>query len=230
MAEVSAREVRAALFAQSVKKAPGVDGIGFKTLRLLWQWAANQIVSLVQGCISAGYHPCTWRTAKGVLLRKQGKPTYIAAKAYHIISLLNCLDKVVGKAIATWIASFYEKKNSFHTGQFGCRRGRGTSDAVAQLVAKVERTWAAKRTALASLPDIKGAFARYLQLKSGYAVTGAHLRRIGKVEDARCWWCDDSDHTVAHLLLRCRKWRRQRDCMMRGMRARKIPISAMRDE
>lgn len=76
----------------------------------------------------------------------------------------------------------------------------------------------------------KSVAARYLQLKSGHAVTGAHLLRIGKVEDARCWWCDDSGQTVAHLLLRCRKWRRQRDCMMRGMRAMEIPISAMRDE
>lgn len=32
---VSARKVRKALFAQSFKKAPGVDGIGFKALRLL---------------------------------------------------------------------------------------------------------------------------------------------------------------------------------------------------
>jgi hypothetical protein len=31
---------------------------------------------------------------------------------------------------------------------------------------------------------------RYLQLKSGHAITGAHLMRIGKVEDARCWWCN----------------------------------------
>lgn len=76
----------------------------------------------------------------------------------------------------------------------------------------------------------KSVAARYLQLKSGHAVTGAHLLRIGKVEDARCWWCDESDQTVAHLLLRCRKWRRQRDSMMRGLRAREIPISAMRDE
>jgi hypothetical protein len=34
-AKVSAEEVREALFVQSVKKAPGVDGIGFKALRLL---------------------------------------------------------------------------------------------------------------------------------------------------------------------------------------------------
>lgn len=71
--------------------------------------------------------------------------------------------------------------------------------------------------------------ARYLQLESGHAVTGAHLLRFGKVEDAQCWWCGGSSQTVAHLLLRCRKWRRQRDSMMRGMRAERIFISARRD-
>lgn len=35
VANVSAREVREALFAQSVKKAASVDGIGFEALRLL---------------------------------------------------------------------------------------------------------------------------------------------------------------------------------------------------
>lgn len=41
VADVSAKEIREALFAQSVKKAPGVDGIGFKALRLLWRWAED---------------------------------------------------------------------------------------------------------------------------------------------------------------------------------------------
>jgi hypothetical protein len=160
LADVSAREVREALFTQSVKKAPGVDGIGFKALRLLWRWAEDRVVSLVQGCVRMGYHPCTWKTAKGILLRKQGKPTYTAAKAYRVISLLSCLGKVVEKAIATWIASFCESGDVFHRGQFGCRQGRGTSDAVDQLVAKVERAWGAKHTALALLLDVKGAFDR----------------------------------------------------------------------
>ena len=160
VAEVSAREVREALFTQAVKKAPGVDGIGFRALRLLWRWAEERVVSLVRGCIRIGYHPCTWKTAKGILLRKQGKPTYTAAKAYRVISLLSCLGKVVEKAVATWITNFCEKEDTFHRGQFGCRQGRGTSDVVAQLVAKVEKAWGTKRTALALLLDVKGAFDR----------------------------------------------------------------------
>jgi hypothetical protein len=160
VADVGASEVREALFAQSVKKASGIDGIGFKALRLLWRWAEDRVVSLVQGCIRTGYHPCTWKTARGIILRKQGKPTYTVAKAYRVISLLSCFGKVVEKVVATWIASFCEMNDVFHRGQFGCRRDRGTSDAVAQLVAKVENTWAKKRTALALILDVRGAFGR----------------------------------------------------------------------
>jgi hypothetical protein len=47
VADMSAREVREAMFAQSIKKAPGVDGIGFKAARLLWRWAEDRVVSLV---------------------------------------------------------------------------------------------------------------------------------------------------------------------------------------
>lgn len=157
---VTAEQVCEALFTQAVNKAPGVDGIGFKALRLLWRWAEDRVVALVQGCIRTGHHPCTWKTAKGVLLRKQGKPTYSIAKAYRVISLLSCLGKVVERAVATWIASYCESNDIFHRGQFGCRRGRGTSDAVAQLVAKVEGAWRQKRVALALLLDVKGAFDR----------------------------------------------------------------------
>jgi hypothetical protein len=79
---VRACEVREALFTQSVKKAPSLDGASFKALRLLWGWVEERIVALVRGCIRKGYYPCIWKTAKGVLLQKQGKPTYAVAKAY----------------------------------------------------------------------------------------------------------------------------------------------------
>lgn len=117
-------------------------------------------MALVQGCIRQGYHPCTWKTTKGVLLRRQENPTYTVAKAYRVISLLSCLGKVCAKAVATWMASFCEKNNNdvFHRGQFGCRHGRGASDAVAQLVAKVKDAWNKKRIALALLLNVKGGF------------------------------------------------------------------------
>lgn len=72
--------------------------------------------------------------------------------------------------------------------------------------------------------------ARYLQLKSGHAVTGVHLMRIKKMQDARCWWCNDSRQSVAHLMLSCRKWRRERERMLHALEAKKIKISTRRNE
>jgi hypothetical protein len=68
----------------------------------------------------------------------------------------------------------------------------------------------------------KSVAARYLQLKSGHTITGAHLMRIGKVVDARCWWCKRSEQTVAHLFLECRKWRTERETMMQKLRDKEV--------
>jgi hypothetical protein len=62
--------------------------------------------------------------------------------------------------VATLIAFHCETNNIFHQGQFGCRQGRGTSDAVARLVSRVEDAWDKKRTGPALLLDVKGAFDR----------------------------------------------------------------------
>jgi hypothetical protein len=59
-ARVGAREVQEALFAQSIKKVPGIDKLGLRALRLLWLWDTDRIVALVRGCIALGYHPRVW--------------------------------------------------------------------------------------------------------------------------------------------------------------------------
>jgi hypothetical protein len=75
----------------------------------------------------------------------------------------------------------------------------------------------------------KSVAARYLQLKSNHAVTEIHLLRINKVEEARCWWCDGSRQTVAHLMLECRKWRRERKTMLRKSKTKNVTITEARD-
>jgi hypothetical protein len=76
----------------------------------------------------------------------------------------------------------------------------------------------------------KSVASRYLQLKSGHAITGTHLLRIGKVQDARCWWCSSSRQTVKHLLLECRKWRRERATMIRKLSTKNITIRETPDQ
>lgn len=77
--------------------------------------------------------------------------------------------------------------------------------------------------------SMKLATARYLQLKSGHAVTGVHLFRMKKVQDSRCWWCGSRQQNVNHLMLKCRKWRRERKSMLSTLASKKTKISARMD-
>jgi hypothetical protein len=71
----------------------------------------------------------------------------------------------------------------------------------------------------------KSVTARYLQLKSGHAVTGMHLFRMRRVQDSRCWWCGSRQQSVGHLMFQCRKWRRERKSMLNTLASKKIEIS-----
>jgi hypothetical protein len=72
-------------------------------------------------------------------LRKPDKPNHLKAKNYRVISLLNCLRKVVKKIAAERISSFCERHEALHEGQFGCRKRRSAISAVAKLIATIEK-------------------------------------------------------------------------------------------
>ena len=140
-----------------------------------------------------------------------------------------------GRVTLTWLSNVkdvegYDMANA--TAQRAARRQpkEMRSATMSYVKQAVEARWKLRAKVNDNIANAKKSdAARYLQLKSGHAITGAHLLRIGKVEDAQCWWCGGSSQIVAHLLLRCRKWRRQRDSMMRGLRAEEVTISARRD-
>ena len=150
--------VKKALFHQAVQKAPGIDRLNFRALRLLWEWDNVRIVALARQCFRLGIHPRAWKTAKGILLRKPNKPDYTLVKAYRVISLLNCLGKVVEKIAAEAIADHCEATDGLHAGQMGCRKQRSAVDAVACLIQSTQEAWRRKQLMAALFMDVKGAF------------------------------------------------------------------------
>ncbi|ODM14581.1 hypothetical protein SI65_09926 [Aspergillus cristatus] len=139
--QVDEEIVKHALFHQAVQKAPGIDQLNFQALRLLWEWDSPRIVALAQQCFRLGLHPPVWKVAKGILLRKPNKPDYTAVKAYRVISLLNCLGKVVEKIAADAIAHHCETMGVLHPGQMGSRKQRSAIDAVACLIQNTHEAW-----------------------------------------------------------------------------------------
>lgn len=155
---ITPERVHQALFSQSTKKAPGADRLNFKACRLLWALDSPRVIGMARQCFRLGVHPGAWKTAKGVLLRKPGKPDYTQVKAWRVISLLSCLGKVIEKLAAGLIADWCEAQEALHPGQMGCRRGRGAIDAVACLVQTVHEGWAQKLLTGTIFIDVMGAF------------------------------------------------------------------------
>jgi Reverse transcriptase (RNA-dependent DNA polymerase) len=60
-------------------------------------------------------------------------------KAYRVISLLNCLGKVIEKVAATALSRLCKEKELLYLGQFGYRKQRSAIDAVAKLIYITEK-------------------------------------------------------------------------------------------
>lgn len=108
--------------------------------------------------IQLQHQPQRWRHTKGVLLEKPNKSDRTLVKSYRVISLLNCLEKVVEKVVAAKLAQFCEENKKLHKGQMGAKKYGSAIDAAALLVEKVEEVWKSQKIAEALFMDVKGAF------------------------------------------------------------------------
>lgn len=140
-------KVANALMFQSATKAPGPDKINFQILRMIWDWDKVRITNLVQETIRLGYHPKEWKKGRGILLEKGGKRDLRLVRSYRVISLLNCLGKVVEKVVAEQLALYCEAYSKLHPGQMGARKERSAIDAVSVLVHTVQEIWEEKKLA-----------------------------------------------------------------------------------
>jgi hypothetical protein len=111
----------------SSQSAPGDDRISAGILKVFWEWDQQRITQLVRACIRLGHHPELWKTAKGIVIPKAGKPDYSKVRAYRVICLLDCISKLVERTAGHLIADHLERKKGLHEGQYGCRKRRSAS-------------------------------------------------------------------------------------------------------
>lgn len=134
---ITSQLVEKALFCQSPTKAPGPDKLNFKAIRLVWSWDPERITAIVKNAVRLHYHPKSWKRAQGILLEKGNKRDKSLVKSYRVISLLNCMGKLVEKLIAEELAQFCETHLKLHKGQMGAQKNRCAIDAAAIMVNNV---------------------------------------------------------------------------------------------
>jgi len=93
----------------------------------------NRFYKLYKALIESGYHPKCWKEAIGVILKKQNRKIIIL-KLYRVVSLLNCLNKIAEKIIATRLSYLTELTDLLDSNQMSDRRQKSVIDAVLSLI------------------------------------------------------------------------------------------------
>jgi hypothetical protein len=107
---VNAELVGQLLRKASSQSAPGDDRISAGILKVFWEWDQQRITQLVRACIRLGHHPELWKTAKGIVIPKAGKPDYSKVRAYRVICLLDVISKLVERTAGHLIADHLGRK------------------------------------------------------------------------------------------------------------------------
>ena len=158
--DVTPEEISDAISKNNANSAPGHSQITYKVLK--WTWAnqngRKHITALLQKCLRNGYHPKSWRKAIAIALPKPNKPDYSNPRAYRLITLLECLAKVLERIVAKRLTFLAGKLNLVSPNQFGGRSNCSTDDAILTFLSDVQTAWSSGNVTSALTFDIKGYF------------------------------------------------------------------------
>lgn len=152
----SAEDLKKILMTRNMDSAPGEDSITNKMLVATWSVIGIHVQKLFKACLSAGYHPERWKSAFVNIIRKPGKPDYSKFGAYRPISILNCLSKLLEKAVADEL--LYCLEDTLPIQHMGNRNCRGTEQAVLAAIDFIKAEQAKGRDVVGLLLDASQAF------------------------------------------------------------------------
>jgi hypothetical protein len=117
--KIKRSEVKYVIFKSLVKKILGPDRLSFRVLREAYTTVSELFDYLYSVLITNGYHLKCFKEVTGVILKKSQAAklpyrNYALPKAYRVISLFNCLAKVMEKIVARRLAVMAEFKTLLH--------------------------------------------------------------------------------------------------------------------
>jgi hypothetical protein len=151
-------ELFALLKAAANKLAPGGSGIGWDLMKKGWHHMSELITNIYNACIALGHHLAQWKEATVMVIPKVDKPDYSATKAYHPISLLENLSKLLEKVVTKHFQHDIITHKLIPTNQFGGRMHSSCLDARLTLIHDVQTAHANGLKVGILLFDVRGFF------------------------------------------------------------------------
>lgn len=142
----------------SSTSSPGVSQASYKIVKWAWKAAEEFIVGLAWHSVRGGHHARVFKQAIAVALRKLGKKDYSKPRAYRLITLLECLGKVIEKVVARRLTYYAGKYGLVPPEQFGGCANTATTDAMLTFTHDVHAAWSMGKVMSGLTFDIKGYF------------------------------------------------------------------------
>ena len=163
--------------------SPGGSGIDRTILSYLPQAATRRLLEIFNAALSAGYFPTAYKGAVMRMIPKAGK-VLTRPENYRPISLLEVPGKMLERVITRRLQSHLEETNSLHPAQYGFRRRRGTTHAIAVASETIGLHLANRDRCNLTLRDVSKAFDKVWHL--GLQFKLLHLGLPGLVERLLC--------------------------------------------
>ena len=178
-------ELRAAIQFSLNKKAPGVDGIGNKTVKMLFEHFESYFEDFYNKLLENVYMPKIFKIGTLIFFQKPGKSKN-SAKGLRPITLLPVLGKVMEHLLISRVNDELERRDYFSDNQHGFTRGKSTRTAVEQLLKEMKRARKRKRTTkfcIVVAMDISSAFDRLgwhhiIQNAAKAGLGGSHIEAV----------------------------------------------------
>ena len=189
---ISSEELKYAI-RTSKSTCPGGSKIKKTMLAHLPDCALDRLRGIFNAVLSAGYFPDHFKEAEMRMIVKSGKvPT--RPDSYRPISLLEVPGKLFERVIARRLRGHLEGRNLYSPGQYGFRRGRGTTHAIAIATETLAVHQASKYRCNVVLRDISKAFDKVWHLGLKFK-----LLHLGLPDDAKRLLCDFLDDRLARV-------------------------------
>jgi hypothetical protein len=126
--------------------APGLNGIGWRELKIWFKFDPKGLCQIINELIKTGL-PRELKVASVVVIVNPGRRDRTKVKSYRCISLLPTIGKLVEQAITLHPANQGEINRWWHPGQHGSRAGQNTTDALLWLrdFVKIAKTRSTRR-------------------------------------------------------------------------------------
>lgn len=114
-------------------KAPGLDLIPNKALKVALKTRPIVFARLFKKCLEIGKFPENWKKQKLILIPKPGK-TLGEPQSYRPICLLDTLGKCLESVVYNRLQNAVDMVNGLSEYQYGFRKGRSTIDAADMVI------------------------------------------------------------------------------------------------